>query len=183
MVPFAAKVQIVPAARRPERRRSSLAVIAFASVVMAALLGGGCGSGRAAAGSAVLDDSGRPVPAAAAGAEPITWRVRASAVLGAMDSFFDGLQSSTRTGMNRQAVISACAGIEPHLSELSLAIATPYPDAAVERHVREAVSGFSQYVRACAVGDDAHAEAGYTLYDEGSQGAARALTDFSVTPR
>lgn len=162
---------------RPEvrRRRFPHSILLVPLLVGVLALGGACGTSTPHAVRPVLDPSGRPLPAAVAGADAITWRARASKVLGAMDTFFSTMQPMVAGSVNRQAIIQACAGAVPHLTELSVAVAAPYPDAALERHVREALSGFSQYVRACAADDDRGAEDGFRYYDEGSQAASLIL--------
>src|SRR5436190_13464109 len=90
------------------------------------------------------------------------WGMKAGQAMSVMRGFLDSMRTALVVmPATHERVVAICGTAVPHLPELEAAVPSGSPDPELGRQVNEAVSGFEQYIRSCAAGNDADAEAGF----------------------
>ena len=98
------------------------------------------------------------------------WGQKAGEAMSVMRGFLDSMRNAfVVMPATHERVVAVCGTAVPHLPELEAAVPSGAPDPELGKQVNEAVSGFEQYIRSCAAGDDADAQAGFNRYDQASQ--------------
>ena len=102
------------------------------------------------------------------------WGEKAGTALSVMRGFLDSMGSAVTIGpATKEKFMAMCNTAIAHLPELEAAVGPAAPQPELGARMRDALSGFEQYIRSCAAGDDHGADVGLARYDDASQDVYR----------